>query len=169
MTPLIRGSNPRLPEPLAGRCPPDTRALAQPSAPRAAGPVADGPRTLPNRDVQIYGITGRLPLLTPFSRPSSRAPAHQRRNASRLLRICTGDAGSCRTAPIRTGIRDRTPDAGGCAVRLDFLRIPADTLTALPYHPSQTAGPGGSSRRWAGSSHEVRLEPHSRGAGMTCP
>ena len=75
MTPLIRGSNPRLPEPLAGRCPPDTRAFAQPSAPRAAGPVADGPLPLPNRDVQLYGLTGRLPLLTPFSRPSSRAPA----------------------------------------------------------------------------------------------
>ena len=75
MTPPIRGSSLRLPEPHAGRCPPDTNAFAQPSTSRAPGPIAYGPRTLPNRDVQLYGLTGRFSLFPSFSQPSSRAPA----------------------------------------------------------------------------------------------
>ena len=148
MTPLIRGSNSRLPEPLAGRCPPDTRALAQPSAPRAAGPVADGPLPLPSRDAQIYGLTGRLPLLTPFSRPSSRGPA--------ALHACCDFAPAM---PAPTGPPRFGPEYATGRRRLRrSARFPADTLAALPQHPSQSAGPGGSPRRWAGSSRKVRLE-----------
>ena len=91
-------------------------------------------------------------LLPPFSRPSSRAPA----TLHALAAICIGNAGvHCRPAPIRTGIRNRTPDTDGYAVRLDFRRTRL-RLCTTPH--SQTSGPGGSPRRWAGSSRKVRLE-----------
>ena len=162
MTPLIRGSNLRLPEPPAGRCPPDTRAFAQPPTPRAAGPVADGPRTLLNRDVQLYGLTERLPLFTPFSRPSSRAPA--------TLLLAAILPRRCRLRTDRPDTdRNTQPDAGrGRLRRSARFPVDTDTLAALPHHPPQTAGPGGSLRRWAESSRKVRLELPSRGTGMTC-
>ena len=162
MTPLIRGSNLRLPEPPAGRCPPDTRAFAQPPTPRAAGPIADGPRTLPNRDVQLYGLTGRLPLFTPFSRPSSRAPA--------ALLLAAILHRRCRLRTDRPDTdRNTQPDAGrGRLRRLDFrwtrtrLRFCPTTLRRPPVQAVRHGGGQGRAAR------AVSKLPY-RGTGMTCP
>ena len=149
MTPLIRGSNLRLPEP-AGRCSPDTRAFAQPSTPRASGPVADGTPALPNPYLQLYGLTQHLRLA---------AAGPQRAHRPHFcLRLSIGETGPCSDptdsdrmpdAPVRLGLR-RTP-----------LRFHSIALRGLPARRFTTAG--------AGSSRKARLEPYCRGAGKTCP
>ena len=158
ISPLIRGNNLRLPKP-AGCCSPDTRAFVQPSPLCAARPrvrLRKGRSRFRTGMCSFTVWTGRLPF-TPFQ------PAFVARTGD-ASRTCCDLHRQCRCPlPARTdsdrntqtGIHNRTPDTDGYTVRLDFRRT---RLRLCPTLHSQTSGPGGSPRRWAGSSRKVRLE-----------
>ena len=118
LMPLIRGSNLPLPEPRGSRLAGYARFCATIDATRRgsgcgwAAPAPEPGCAAIRLDWSAQPDVYLLPLSAGLRR------AHQPRFC--LLRFCTGDASSGRTTPMQTGIRNRTLDTDGHAVRLDL-------------------------------------------------